>query len=178
MNSRLDSPSLHLSRSTLRAWRMEDLPSLVAHANNSKIAANVRDRFPHPYTESAGRQFIELFNEPDGPAAFAIEIGGLAVGGIGLHPQEDIHRFTAEMGYWLGEPYWGKGIVSEAARALSDWGFETLGLHRVFAQPFAKNQASIRVLEKAGFEREGLLRRNAVKAGEVLDTLLYARLAP
>lgn len=171
-------PELTLGRSILRPWRIDDLPSLVRHANNPGIAANLTDRFPHPCTEAAGRELIERFSRPDGPSAFAIEVGGQAVGGIGLHPQEDIYRLCAEMGYWLGEPYWGRGIVSEAARALSDWGFGTLGLVRIFGTPFARNPASIRVLEKAGFEREGLLRRSAVKAGHVLDMVLYARLAP
>ncbi len=104
-----------------------------------------------------------------------IEIEGQAAGGIGLHPGEDVHRRTAELGYWLAEPYWGHGIrPKRCARSLLT-GFETLPLDRIYASAYANNPASVRVLEKAGFQFEGRMRRNVIKDGVVLDSLLYAR---
>ncbi len=170
-------PRLTLQRSVLRAWRPGDVATLALHANNPKIAANLRDRFPHPYTEANARDYIERVID-SAATSFAIAVDGAAVGGVGVHPQDDIHRLCAEVGYWLAEPFWGRGIASEALRAATDWAFTALDLQRVFGMVFDGNPASVRVLEKAGFEREARLRRAAVKYGHVTDLLLYARLAP
>ena len=105
---------------------------------------------------------------------FAIEVHGEATGGIGLELGSDIERRSAEVGYWLGEAFWGKGITTAAVRALTGYGFEALNLTRIFAVPFASSSASIRVLEKCGYIREGIMRRSAVKEGVVIDQVLYA----
>jgi [ribosomal protein S5]-alanine N-acetyltransferase len=158
----------------LRPWRAGDEPSLSRHADDREIWRNLRDRFPHPYTMADAEAWIRLVAEEDRPMNFAIEVDGEAVGGIGLEQGTDIERITAELGYWLGRMFWGRGIVSAAVRGITQYAFSTLGLTRVYALPFARNVASIRVLEKAGYIREGRLRRNALKEGEVLDQVLFA----
>lgn len=159
---------------TLRKWQSSDLESLLQEANNWKIARNMTDKFPHPYTESHGEAFIE-FAGGKGPAQiFAIEVAGRAVGGIGLHPQEDIHRKNAELGYWLGEDYWGKGIISQAILEMLEFAFANPELERVFARPFGSNLASQRVLEKCNFVLEARLEKVLFKNGAYEDELIYA----
>jgi ribosomal-protein-alanine N-acetyltransferase len=159
----------------VRSWRRDDLKALVRHANNAKIAANLRDQFPHPYTRRDGIDFLEHAQTQVPACSFAIEFGGEPVGGVGFLIGRDIARISAEMGYWLSEEFWGRGIATRAVTAMSEWAFENYKLTRVFAMAFAHNVASIRVLEKAGFEREGLLRRSAIKNGVIIDQFLYAK---
>ncbi len=162
---------LRLPSCTIRPWRASDLESLVLHADNPRIAANLRDVFPSPYTRADGEAWLAVAARPSN---FAIEVDGAAVGGIGLRLGEDVHRRTAEIGYWLGEAYWGRGIVTEAVGALTRWGVEAFDLVRVDAHVFAPNVASARVLEKNGYVLEGRLRRRVEKRGEILDALVYA----
>jgi len=166
---------LDLGDLRVRSWRKSDLDSLVRYANNPKIAANLRDQFPHPYTRSAGAAYLAEMQAAEVETSFAMEYGGEAVGGIGFKLGTDIARLTAEMGYWLGEPYWGHGLTTRAVLATSEWAFAQYKLTRIFAMAFAYNVASMRVLEKAGFEREGILRRSAIKNGVTLDQVLYAK---
>ena len=163
-------------RCLVRAWQKGDTRSLVEHANNPNVAKNLRDRFPHPYTVKDAREFLKHAVSAGDPTNLAIEVDGAAVGAVGYVPGRDVERFSAEIGYWLGEAHWGKGIVSEAVRLVTDHAFREMGYLRLFALPFADNVGSIRVLEKAGYEREGLLRASAVKFGEAKDQLLYARI--
>lgn len=158
----------------LRSWTPKDSHSLVRHANSYEVWRHMRDRFPHPYTHEDAEEWIALVGEGKPQTQFAIETHGEAVGGIGLLLKSDVERRSAEMGYWLGEVVWGKGIATAAVRGLIDYGFEAFGLTRIFAVPFANNPASARVLEKAGFVREGVMRRSAIKDGVVLDQVLYA----
>ena len=169
---------LTLNTCEIRSWRASDLDALVKYANNRNIWINVRDRFPHPYTRRAGQQFIRTTDRSDPETVFAIAVDGEAVGGIGFTLQGDIDRVSAEIGYWLAEPFWGRGIASEALVAVTRHAVEQHGLTRVFAVPFASNQASCRVLEKAAFVLEGRLRRSALKDGEIIDQLQYAFIAP
>lgn len=166
---------MRLERETcrIRSWASSDLESLVMHANNRRIWENLRDRFPHPYLRSHGQEFLRRVRRAWPETTFAIEVDGRAVGGIGFMLQQDVERVSSEIGYWLGEPYWGRGICSDALRAVTQYAIAQHGLTRVFAIPFAHNRASCRVLEKAGFELEGCLRRSAIKDGRVLDQLLY-----
>lgn len=152
---------------------MDDLPALVTHANNARIAANLRDRFPHPYTEEAGRGWLEFLQTLTPPSVWAIEVDGEAVGCIGFQLHEDVERVSAELGYWLGEAFWGRGITSEAVRAVTAEAFDAFSLTRVYALPFADNPGSIRVLEKAGFVLEGRMPRSAIKAGVIRDQLMF-----
>ena len=166
---------LDLGDLKLRSWQKDDLKALVRHANNPKIAANLRDQFPHPYTRRDAIDYLEYAQVQEPETSFAIEYAGEAAGGVGFLIGRDIARMSAEMGYWLSEELWGRGIATRAVTAMSEWAFENYNLTRVFAMAFAHNAASIRVLEKAGFEREGLLRRSAIKNGVVLDQILFAR---
>lgn len=169
--------TLTLTRCQVRSWRADDLASLVAHADNRRIWINLRDRFPHPYTMRAGREFLRLMQAQRPETAFAIAVDGSAVGGIGFVMLADIERVSAEIGYWLGEPFWGRGIATEAVIATTRYAIETFGLTRVFAVPLASNLASCRVLEKAGYTLEGRLRRSAIKDGRIVDQLQYAFIA-
>ena len=169
---------LALSNGEVRSWRVDDLASLVAYADNRKIWLNLRDRFPHPYTKRAGREFLHAMVTQRPETGFAIDVGGEAVGGIGFAMMPDIERVSAEIGYWLAEPFWGRGIATEAVAAVTRYAIATHGLTRVFALPFASNAASCRVLEKAGYVLEGHLRRSAIKDGQVIDQRQYAFIAP
>jgi RimJ/RimL family protein N-acetyltransferase len=158
----------------VRPWRFDDLDSLVRHANNPNIAARLRDRFPHPYTSEIGIAWLRHATAERPVVAFAIVVDGAAIGGIGFILGEDVERCSAEIGYWLGEEYWGRGIATDALRAITNHAFDAHSLTRVFAVPFADNVASCRVLEKVGFVREGTLRRSAIKSGIVRDQQMYA----
>jgi ribosomal-protein-alanine N-acetyltransferase len=171
-------------RCTVRAWRSSDVDALVRHANNLEVARQLRDRFPHPYTRADANAFLRhLISAPgavsvERPTNLAIEVDGEAGGGIGFVSGADVERFSAEIGYWLGEHYWGRGIVTEALTLVSDYAFHSFNLLRLFALPFAENGASARVLEKAGYVREGVLRSSSVKFGKPRDQYLYAKLNP
>ena len=168
---------LELETCCVRSWETGDLASLVEHADNRRIWENLRDRFPHPYTRRDGLTFLRRVKDVWPETTFAIDVSGKAVGGIGFVLQQDVERVSAEIGYWLGEPYWGRGICTEALRAVTRFAIAEHGLTRVFAVPFAHNTASCRVLAKAGFRVEGHLRRSAIKDGRIVDQLLYAYVA-
>lgn len=165
---------LRLEGCLIRSWRAADAASLARHANDREIWLNLRDRFPHPYTSADAEQWVRFAPAQQPEVNFAIEVEGEAVGGIGLVLGEDVERVSAEIGYWLGRAFWGRGIATEALRTLTVHAFGAFHLTRVFALPYARNAASLRVLEKAGYRREGVLRRSAVKDGQLLDQVLYA----
>jgi ribosomal-protein-alanine N-acetyltransferase len=158
----------------LPSWREGDESSLVRHANNYEVWRRLRDGFPHPYTHADAERWLAFARRQDPQTHLAIELRGEATGGIGLELGSDIERRSAEIGYWLGETLWGRGIITAAVEALTRYGFEALNLTRIFAVPFAATSASIRVLEKCGYIREGTMRRSAIKEGVVIDQVLYA----
>jgi ribosomal-protein-alanine N-acetyltransferase len=160
----------------VRDWRKDDAPAIAQYANNRNIAMWLRDRFPYPYTVYDAEGFLTAVARQDPRLSFAIATRREAIGGIGLDMGIDVYRFTAELGYWLGEPFWGRGIMSEAVVRFTAWAFGHLELHRIYANVFASNAASARVLEKAGFECEGRLRASVFKSGRILDQLLYAKI--
>jgi ribosomal-protein-alanine N-acetyltransferase len=162
----------------LRAWWKSDAASLVQHANNRNVAQHLRDRFPHPYTRAHATAFLGHAAGADVTTNFAIVVDDAAVGGIGYIRGADVERFSAEVGYWLGEAYWGRGIMTAALQRLTQHLFDDVKLLRAFALPLADNQGSVRVLEKAGYEREARLRASCVKYGQPRDQYLYARLNP
>ena len=167
------------TRCILRRLRPTDAAALARHGNNINVARHLRDRFPHPYTPGDAASFIEFAASLESDAAIvAIEVGGEVAGVTGLTVGADVERFAAEIGYWLGEQYWGQGIATEAVSLLTTYAFDHLNLLRLFALPFADNAASVRVLEKAGYVREGLLRSSAVKYGRPRDQFLYAAVSP
>jgi [ribosomal protein S5]-alanine N-acetyltransferase len=148
---------------------------LALQANNRTVWLNLRDALPHPYTLDDARRWIDSLKEQNPVAYFAIVVDGLAVGAIGLTTGSDILRRSAEIGYWLGEDYWGRGIATDAVHRVSEYGFTELGLLRIFATPISWNAASFRVLERAGFQREGLLRSACVKDGNVVAMVMYSK---
>jgi ribosomal-protein-alanine N-acetyltransferase len=170
MSILLSAPSCRV-----RTFVPEDASSLARNGNNRSIWLNLRDRFPHPYTEKHAAWYIDFIQTKPGYPSFAIEVDGQAVGGVSLRPGEDVERIGAEIGYWLGEPYWGRGVMTDAVRLTTDYAFRELKLERVFAVPFVSNAASCRVLEKVGYVREGTMRRSAIKDGQILDQFLYAK---
>ncbi len=165
---------INLGHFLIRDWRHGDEESLVRHANNPKIWRNVRDRFPHPYTLDDAMWWIDHANGEDPMTSFAIVVDGEAVGGIGFFRQEDIFRRSVEIGYWLGEAFWGRGIVTTAVRAMSDYIFANFDVCRIYAGVFEWNPASMRVLEKAGYICEGRMRKAATKDGQTIDEFVYA----
>jgi ribosomal-protein-alanine N-acetyltransferase len=164
---------LDLGSCIVREWAAEDLGALVHHANNRKIWINVRDRFPHPYREDHGREFLARMSTQSPATTWAITVDGEAVGGIGLMLMTDVERVSAEIGYWLGEAWWGRGIATEAVRGVTATAFREFDLLRIFALPFSDNAASVRVLEKAGYVLEGRMPQSAIKDGVVRDQLMY-----
>ncbi|HEY4303797.1 MAG TPA: GNAT family N-acetyltransferase [Gemmatimonadaceae bacterium] len=160
----------------VRTFRPEDAPSIARNGNNRAVWRNLRDRFPHPYTEDDAIGYIQFILAKNPYHSLAIEVDGQAVGGLSLRVGQDIERLSAELGYWIGEDYWGRGIMTDAVDLLTDYAFGALSLERVFAVPFANNLPSCRVLEKVGFVREGLMRRSAIKDGQILDQVMYAKL--
>lgn len=162
----------------LRKWLPSDAKDLAEALSNRKVQDNLRDGLPYPYTEQDGAAYIADMRSADeqDTFAFAIVAEGRVVGSIGAFRQGNIHRRTAELGYYLAEPYWGKGLMTQAVCQICSRVFEESDILRIYAEPFAYNAASCRVLEKAGFQYEGTLRCNAVKNGRVLDMKMYARL--
>jgi len=165
---------LNTDKCVIRPWKKGDEPSLVRHADNRNVWLGVRDTFPNPYTVSDANAWVNVAIRGLRDEVWAIDVAGFAVGGISLHPDEGVHRYNAEIGYWLGEEYWGQGIATEAVRAMTRHGFEAWGLVRVYAAVFDYNEASKRVLEKCGYALEGTLRLSAFKAGHFVDQHMYA----
>ncbi|MBS2019432.1 MAG: GNAT family N-acetyltransferase [Deltaproteobacteria bacterium] len=165
-----------LASLTLRAWAESDAASLVRHANDPEVAKGLRDRFPQPYTAADAEAWIAFCRSQPVAHSFAIDVGGEAVGSIGIETFSDIHRRTGEIGYWLGREVWGRGIATTAVIAVTQYGFEKLELARVQAGVFEWNLASSRVLEKAGFTREGRLRHHVTKGDVVGDMIMYSRI--
>lgn len=157
----------------LRPWKQEDVASLAEQANNINVWNNVRDSFPYPYTEEDGHVFIKMNEELPFIQNLAIIVDNKAVGGVGIISQTDVERFSAEIGYWIGEPYWDKGIVTEAVKAAVDYFFSATSLMRLFASVFEYNVASMRVMEKAGFRKAGVMEKAAYKNGRFVDFHYY-----
>ena len=158
----------------IRSYEEDDVSAIVKYANNQKIWRNLTDRFPHPYTEDDGRAWIQFVREQETETYFAIATEEELIGGIGFELRAGIHRKTARLGYWLGEPYWGKGIVTEAVRAMTEHAFTNHDLIRIYAYVFETNLASVRVLEKAGYMFEARLRKDVFKDNKIQDVMIYA----
>jgi RimJ/RimL family protein N-acetyltransferase len=158
----------------IREWKRGDEWDLFQMANNPNVSRYLTDRFPSPYTIQDAYAWIDLNEARRNNTDFAIEVGGAVAGGIGYSQGTYEARLTASIGYWLGQPFWGRGIATAALKSLTEYAFATHGLRRIWSVVMAPNVASARVLEKAGYIREGIMRSGAVKSGEVLDLLLYA----
>lgn len=162
----------------LRPWRETDAASVAQYAADARVAANLRDVFPHPYALADAEAFIRMCmaNEGAGQLYRAIVVDGQAAGGISVCVGSDVYRRSAELGYWLGVPFWGRGIMTGAVGELCREAFRRFDIVRIHAEPYARNAASRRVLEKAGFTLEGTLRRSVYKNGKVLDSCIYSLL--
>lgn len=160
----------------IRSWRIEDAKSIANALNNKKVQDNLRDGLPFPYTVSDAKDFISAMLTADKNITFAwaITVDDTAIGSIGVFRKDNVHRLTAEMGYYIAEEYWGKGIAAEAVRQVCTYLFENTDIVRIFAEPYDFNTGSCRVLEKANFVYEGTLRKNAFKNGQFLDMKLYS----
>ena len=162
----------------IRKWELSDAKDLAAALSNKKVQDNLRDGLPYPYTEQDGKEFISamLSADENETFAFAIMVDDKVVGSIGIFRQGNIHRQTAELGYYIAEEYWSKGIMTEAVKQICEYVFAKSDIIRIYAEPFAYNIASCRVLEKVGFQYEGTLRNNAVKNSKVIDMKMYSLL--
>ncbi|MCM1385996.1 MAG: GNAT family N-acetyltransferase [Bacillus sp. (in: Bacteria)] len=160
----------------IRKWELSDAKELAAALSNKKVQDNLRNGLPYPYTEQDGKDYISamLSADENETFAFAITADDKVVGSIGVFRQENIHKQTAELGYYIAEEYWGRGIMTEAVKQICAYVFDKSDIIRIYAEPFAHNDASCRVLEKAGFQYEGTLRSNAVKNDRVVDMKMYA----
>ena len=163
-----------LPRCVVRGFTPKDAPSIARHANNRAIWINVRDQFPYPYTLKDAERFIKEAAGAEPQTDFAIAVDGAAVGAVGLRLKRDIWRRSAEIGYWLGEEFWGRGIATDAVRAVTDHAFRQFDVCRLYAGAYEWNLASMRVLEKAGYTREARLRKAVMKDGRSIDLVLYA----
>ena len=160
----------------LRPLRASEAGRMAELANNEKIACNLRDGFPHPYTLADAENFLSKFTNQDPVTYFGIDFNGEYVGNISLVPCQDIYRMSAEIGYFIGEPYWNKGIVTTAVKLITEYGFQHLGIIRIQTGVFEYNTASQRVLEKCGFVKEGVFRKSVIKRGKLWDEVRYAKL--
>jgi len=162
----------------LRKWRMDDIENVAHYANNEKIACNLRDAFPYPYTEKDAKSYVEACtnNCEEKQLCRAITVDGAAVGSIGVSIGSDVYSKSAELGYWLADEYWNKGIMSAAVKQLCANAFDKFDIVRIYAEPFAHNRGSRRVLEKAGFTLEGVMKNGVYKQGQICDYCMYALL--
>jgi [ribosomal protein S5]-alanine N-acetyltransferase len=168
------SVELKLKTCSVRSWSWRDREAIVRHANNRNVSINLRDRFPYPYTLSDARRWLECVVGEQPETSFAIDVAGEAVGSIGYTLQHDVAHRSAEIGYWLGEEFWGRGIATEALIAVTNHAFANYDLCRLYAHVFEWNRGSARVLEKAGYTFEGVLKKSVTKDGKTIDQLMYA----
>lgn len=158
----------------LRPFRISDAAQLVLHANNKKIADNLNDGFPFPYTEKNAFEFFESLRNDFPQKVLAIALDDQVIGAIGIFPQTKVQRLNAEIGYWVGEKYWGRGIATKAVKAMLNYTFANFNLIRIYARPFPDNNASKRVIEKSGFTFEARLKNGLCKNEEIFDELIYS----
>ena len=158
----------------IRSFHPDDVEALTRYANNRKVWRNLRDSFPYPYSRSDAEAWICSATQETPERNFAIACATEAIGGIGLRLQDDVLRRSAEVGFWLGEPFWGRGIGTATLRAFTNYAFKQFGLVRLYGYVYEWNLASARVMEKAGYVREGHLRKSVIKDGKIIDQFLYA----
>ncbi len=166
---------LRAGATVVREWQTGDAEPLAVQANDRQVWLGLRDAFPHPYGPEDAKRFIDMARQMSPATFFAIEAGGKVAGGIGYTKHPDVERIGAEVGYWLGQAFWGQGIATAALRLLTSHAFTANAeLRRLYAVPYCSNPGSARVLEKAGYRREGTLRQSALKDGRVLDQWMYS----
>ena len=163
---------------TIRHWTIDDLDNLVFYANNINVWNNLRNYFPHPYTTENGKEWLDKVIEAEPILNFAIDLDGTAIGGIGIILNSDVYVMSAEISYWLGEPFWGQGIATEAVRQMVEYVFYFFDIVRLYAEVFEINKSSMRVLEKNGFYLEGVRRKAVLKNSKLMDDFIWVKLRP
>jgi len=163
---------------TIRQWKADDLENLVKYANNINVWNNLRNYFPSPYTEEDGKIWLEKMVEASPIVNLAIDLDGACIGGIGLILNSDVYVYSAEIGYWLGEPFWNQGIATEAVRLMVEYCYYYFDIIRIYAEVFETNKASMRVLEKNGFYLEGVRRKAVYKNAVLMDDYIWVKLRP
>jgi RimJ/RimL family protein N-acetyltransferase len=163
---------------TIRQWKEDDLPNLVQYANNTQVWNNLRDYFPSPYTEADAINWLEKMAVQTPIVNLAIDVDGEAVGGIGLILNTDVYLYSAEISYWIGEPFWNKGVATEAIRQMIEYCNYYFDIVRIYAEVFETNKASMRVLEKNGFYLEGVRRKAVYKNAVLMDDYIWVKLRP
>ena len=158
----------------IRSYRKSDKDSIIKYANNINVSRNLRDSFPFPYTKKDATDWLRTVCNQKIEMNFAIANGYELIGGIGLMPQSDVYKFSAEIGYWLAEPFWGKGITTKAVIEMTKFAFDNFNFNRLFAAVFEGNPASMKVLEKAGYKLEGRLRHSVFKEGIFKDQFMFS----
>ena len=162
----------------LRPLRLSDAKRLADLANNEKISRNLRDGFPNPYTLADAQNFLSKFTNQDPVTFFGIEYNGEYVGNISVVPGQDVYRKSAEIGYFIGESYWNKGIVTTAVNLITEYGFKHLGIIRIHTGVFEYNTASMRVLEKCGYTKDCVFRKSVFKQNKIWDEVRYSKINP
>ncbi len=162
----------------IRQWKIDDANNLVKYANNIKIWNNLRNYFPYPYTMEHANSWIDNSFLASPLINFAIDLDGEAIGGIGLIFNTDVYVLSAEIGYWIGEEFWGKGITTEAIRQMVEYSFYYFDIVRIYAEVFENNKASMRALEKNGFYLEGVRRKSVFKNNTIMDDYIWVKLRP
>ncbi len=164
---------IQIGKYSIRPYAPGDVAALVKYGNNHKVWQHLRDRFPHPYTRAHAIDWVRHVQRQRPTRDFAVAGEIELIGGVGIHVQDDVHRRSAEIGYWLGEPFWGRGIATEVVDAMTDYAFANFPIVRIYANVFDGNPASARVLEKVGYQYEGRMRKSVYKDGALLDQLMY-----
>lgn len=157
----------------LRSLRIADAEEIARLLNNRRVLDNLRDMIPFPYSVEDAKVFIAMATEESNNTIFGVEHDGAFCGVIGLHGQDDVYRHSAELGYWFGEEYWGKGIATKSVQLITEYGFEVLKLKRIYSGIFSCNPASMKVLEKCGYKLEGILKSAIIKNGILYDEYRY-----
>jgi RimJ/RimL family protein N-acetyltransferase len=161
---------------TLREWKKSDAAALAKIANNKKVWDNVRDRLPYPYTKKDAKEWLALVKKQKTTTTFCVEVDGEMAGSVGFTLKEDVYRKNAEIGYFIGEEFWGKGVATEAVRQLVEYIQKNFDLARIYAEVFEYNKASMKVLEKNGFYLECIRKRAAIKNDIILDDYVWVKL--
>ncbi|MFN3402986.1 MAG: GNAT family N-acetyltransferase [Cytophagaceae bacterium] len=173
MDQKYHLPDYH-KKILLRPLAPADKASIAKYINNYRVVRNLRDFIPYPYSEDDAESFINLNKNIFPPVNFTIEFQGEAIGVIGLVLQKDIHKINAEIGYWIGEPFWGMGLMSSCVKLITEYAFKTFSLKRIYAGVFETNTASMRVLEKSGYTLECVIKKSLIKNEVILDEHLYS----
>ena len=167
-------PKVEKQNIVLRKWRSGDEDAIVKHANNYEVVKYLKDSFPYPYTHADAQRWVYFASHQASAHFLAIEVENEVVGCVGIEKQQDVYRKSAELGYWIGQEYWNRGIMTHVVSEMVEYAFSKFDIVRLYAHVFEGNIGSVRVLEKAGFVQEAIQRKAVCKEGRFLDQFVYA----